>query len=155
MLLLRKRLRGHSLRLKERRKGMRRAILLLAVTAATLLVASGVAFAVTKLGGPGDNTIYGINNPDKIDGRSGDDTIYGLGGDDRCTLDGYLIGGQGNDTIYGGAGDDIFGGGNSVVECGGEQQPDERGRDVLYGRKGQRLREGRRGGRPYPWQPRP
>ena len=134
---------------------MRKSVVVLASMAATLLLASGVALAVTKVGGPGDNVLYGTNSPDKIDGRAGDDTIYGLGGDDRCTLDGYLIGGQGNDTIYGGAGDDIFGGGNSVVECGGEQQPDERGRDVLYGGKGQRLREGRRGGRPYPWQPRP
>jgi Ca2+-binding RTX toxin-like protein len=36
-----------------------------------------------------------------IDGRAGDDIISGLGADDRCTLEGYLIGGQGNDTIYG------------------------------------------------------
>ena len=92
---------------------MRRAILLLAVTAATLLVPGGVALAVTKIGGPGDDVLYGTDNPDKIDGRAGDDTIYGLGGDDstQCSRErGYLVGGEGDDTIYGGTGDDCMDG---------------------------------------------
>jgi Ca2+-binding RTX toxin-like protein len=116
---------------------MRKSVLLLPSMAATLLLASGVALALTKVGGPGHNVLYGTNNPDKIDGRAGDDTISGLGGDDRCTLKGYLVGGKGNDTIYGGTGDDdIFGGRNFVADCGGEQRPGERGRDVLYAGSG-------------------
>jgi Ca2+-binding RTX toxin-like protein len=74
---------------------MGKSVVVLASMAVTLLVASGVALAQTKVGGPGHNVLYGTNSPDKIDGRAGDDTIYGLGGDDRCTLEGYLIGGQG------------------------------------------------------------
>jgi Ca2+-binding RTX toxin-like protein len=78
---------------------MRKSVVVLASMAATLLLASGVALAVTKVGSAGDSVLYGTNNPDKIDGRAGDDIIYGLGADDRCTLKGYLVGGQGNDTI--------------------------------------------------------
>ncbi len=118
-------------------RSMRRAMLLLVVTAATLVVASGVAFAVTKIGGPGDNTLYGTNNPDKLDGRAGDDTIYGLGGSDSSRglgVRGYLVGGEGDDTIYGGTGDDdILGGRNFIY---GGQEPGERGKDTLYGGKG-------------------
>ncbi len=61
---------------------MRRTIFLLTLTAATLVVAGGVALAVDKFGGRGDDTIYGTISGNYIDGRAGDDTIYGLGGND-------------------------------------------------------------------------
>src|ERR687894_3015061 len=112
MLLIRKR-RAALTKPAEKRRIMQRMMSVLMGTAVMLLVASGVAFAVTRIGGPGDNIIYGTNNPDKIDGRSGDDTIYGRGGNDRCARGGYLVGSEGNDIIYGGAGDDdLFGGRN-------------------------------------------
>jgi hypothetical protein len=43
---------------------MRRTILLLATMALTLLVATGVALAVTKIGGPGPDTLRGTNGAD-------------------------------------------------------------------------------------------
>ena len=57
---------------------MRKTVVLLASMAATLLLTGGVALALTKVGGPGHNVLYGTNNPDKIDGRAGDDIIHGL-----------------------------------------------------------------------------
>ena len=113
---------------------MRRVVLLLTVMAATLLVAGGVALAVTKIGGPGSNVLYGTDNPDKIDGRGGDDVIFGLGGNDGHHSpggDNYLIGGEGDDIIYGGEGDDDIYGGIRFFE-----QRGEKGKDILYGQEG-------------------
>src|SRR5829696_1139553 len=59
---------------------MRRTILLLATMALTLLVASGVALAVTKIGGPGPDTLRGTNRADNLLGRGGNDVLLGLGG---------------------------------------------------------------------------
>jgi hypothetical protein len=53
---------------------MRRIILLVASLALTLLVASGVALAVNKVG---------TNGPDHLNGTNGDDNLVGLGGDDE------------------------------------------------------------------------
>jgi hypothetical protein len=50
---------------------MRRTILLLATMALTLLVASGVALAVNKIG---------TNGPDTLRGTDGDDNLLGKGG---------------------------------------------------------------------------
>jgi hypothetical protein len=52
---------------------MRRAILLMTAMALTLLVASGVALAVTKIGTDG---------PDHLRGTNGDDNLLGKGGND-------------------------------------------------------------------------
>jgi Ca2+-binding RTX toxin-like protein len=114
-------------------KAMKKSVLLLASMAVTVLLASGVALAATSIGGPGDDTIYGTHNPDRIDGRAGDDTIYGLGGDDGgfAFTRSYLVGGEGDDTIYGGPGhDDIFGGRNYFF---GDEEIGESGKDTLYG----------------------
>jgi hypothetical protein len=43
----------------ERRMRMRRTLLVLLVTVATLLITSGVALAVVLSGGPGDDTLRG------------------------------------------------------------------------------------------------
>jgi hypothetical protein len=54
---------------------MRRILLLLAMMALTLLVASGVALAVVKEGGPGRDTLIGTNGSDTLSGRGGIDRI--------------------------------------------------------------------------------
>jgi Ca2+-binding RTX toxin-like protein len=125
---------------------MRRAILLLTATAATLLVAGGVAFAVTKVGGPGDDTLYGTDNTDKLYGRGGDDTIYGRGGNDRSPGfrgQPYLVGNAGDDTIYGGTGQDEVSGdlGADALYAGEglDLMTGGRGADALYGDGGSDL----------------
>src|SRR5918992_4716818 len=75
---------------------MRRTIVLLATMALTLLVASGVALAVTKIGGPGPNTLRGTNEADNLVGNGGNDVLYALGGMDN------LLGGEGKDWVLGG-----------------------------------------------------
>ena len=89
---------------------MRRTMLLLATMALTLLVASGVALAVTKIGGPGPNTLRGTNGADNLLGRGGNDALFGLGGSDN------LLGEEGKDWVLGGnedapqGGDKLLGG---------------------------------------------
>jgi Ca2+-binding RTX toxin-like protein len=92
---------------------MRRAILLLTLIGATLLVASGLALAVTKTGGPGSDILRGTDGRDLLDGNGGDDILYGRGGNDNSPqlfttgeVEGGLIGGFGDDVIYGGTGND-------------------------------------------------
>jgi len=74
--------------------------------ALTLLVASGVALAVNKIGTDGPDTLRGTN---------GDDNLYGLGGND------ILLGLAGNDNLLGGPGKDIVNGGSLVEPFGGHK----------------------------------
>ena len=67
---------------------MRRAILLVAMMALTLLAASGVALAVNKIGTNGPDTLKGTNGADNLLGRGGNDIIYALAGNDN------LLGGR-------------------------------------------------------------
>jgi Ca2+-binding RTX toxin-like protein len=67
---------------------MRRVILLLAVMSATLVLASGVALAVNKVGTNGPDTLRGTNGDDNLVGRGGNDDLFGLGGNDD------LVGGE-------------------------------------------------------------
>jgi Ca2+-binding RTX toxin-like protein len=58
--------------------------------------------------GRGDeDTLYGNDGDDYLDGSRGEDRLYGNDGDD------YLDGGRGEDRLYGGDGDDILYGGSS------------------------------------------
>ena len=109
---------------------MRRTILLLATMALTLLVASGVALAVTKIGTNGSDTLRGTSGSDRllgrggadwIDGRTGRDVISGgLGGD--VLIDGpfregavdILEGGDGNDFLISNNGPAA----RDIVSCG-------------------------------------
>ncbi len=75
---------------------MRRVILLLALMAATLVVASGVALAVNKVGTNGPDTLRGTNGDDNLVGLGGNDALFGLGGSDN------LVGGEGKDWVLGG-----------------------------------------------------
>jgi hypothetical protein len=90
---------------------MRRMVLLLTVMAAALVLASGVALAVTKVGTDGPDTLRGTNGDDNLVGRGGQDNIFSLDGTDN------LAGGPGKDNVLGGderrpgGGDKNFAGG--------------------------------------------
>jgi Ca2+-binding RTX toxin-like protein len=113
---------------------MRRTIVLLATMALTVLVASGVALAVAKIGGPGPDTLRGTNGADNLLGKGGNDKLYALRGRDN------LLGGSGKDLVLGGTarrplgGDKNLGGGpgNDVVFGG-------RGSDNILGETGNDL----------------
>ncbi len=94
--------------------GMRRTVLLLASMLLTVLLVSAVAWAVTKVGGPGSDVLRGTDASDDLDGRGSEDTLLALGGDD------YLLGGDGSDVISAGAGDDQGEGGygDDTIELG-------------------------------------
>jgi Ca2+-binding RTX toxin-like protein len=117
---------------------MRRVVLVLAGMALAMLLASGAAWAVNKIGTNGPDTLRGTNGDDNLLGRGGNDIIYGLGGSDnllggpgkdvvlggneRRTLGGdkNLVGGPGNDVVGGGRGSDnvVGGGGNDFLTDG-------------------------------------
>jgi hypothetical protein len=95
---------------------MRRVMLLVALVALAMVVASGVALADTINGGGGNNHLVGTNGKDNISSGSGSDDIFGKGAEDR------LFGDSGNDDVYGGdQGDRLQGG---------------LGRDDLFGQRG-------------------
>jgi len=137
---------------------MRRAILLVAMMALTLLVASGVALAVTKIGGPGPDTLRGTNEADNLLGRGANDVLFGLGGSDNLLGeegkdwllggnerrpgggDKNLVGGPGNDGVQGGLGSDnaLGGSGNDFVhgDNGSDSVSGGEGRDFVDGARG-------------------
>ena len=55
---------------------MRRVVLVLVAMALTLLVASGVALAVTKIGTDGPDTLRGTNGDDNLIGKGGKDSLF-------------------------------------------------------------------------------
>jgi hypothetical protein len=119
---------------------MRRVILLLAVMAATLVVVSGVALAVNKVGTNGPDTLRGTNGDDNLVGRGGNDDLFGLGGNDN------LLGGEGKDWVLGGNERRPFGGdknldggpGNDGVlgGDGSDKMVGGSGNDLVYGHTG-------------------
>jgi Ca2+-binding RTX toxin-like protein len=98
---------------------MRRTMLLLATMALTLVVASGVALAVTKIGTNGPDTLRGTNGDDTLIGKGGNDILFALAGNDT------LLGGGGKDVIYGGSLAEPLGGTKNMV--GGD------GNDAFFG----------------------
>src|SRR5215212_7083479 len=98
---------------------MRRVILLLTVMAAMLVLVSGVALAVNRIGTDGPDTLRGTNKADNLIGLGGNDRIFGLAGKDN------MLGGPGKDLVVGGTLARSFGGDKNVV--GG------RGNDALFG----------------------
>ena len=101
---------------------MRRTILLLTTMALTLLVASGVALAVTKIGTDGPDTLRGTNKADNLLGRGGNDILFGKDGRDN------LLGEEGKDVLFGGFEDGTGSGDKNLV--GGS------GNDFVLGAKG-------------------
>ena len=107
--------------------------------AVSLVVASGVALAVTKIGTNGPDTLRGTNKADNLIGKRGNDVLYALAGNDnllggggkdflltgeRRALGGdkNSVGGPGNDGVFGGLGSDTLLGGS--------------GNDFVFGDKG-------------------
>jgi Ca2+-binding RTX toxin-like protein len=135
---------------------MRCTLLVLMVMVATLVGASGVALAVVRSGGPGNDTLIGTNGSDSLQGKGGNDTVVGLADPDNL-WGGFntdvMYGGRGadfltganyfgrdssNDVLYGGAGrDDVVGMGGDDVLYGGDGGDNTlegpRGREILYG----------------------
>ena len=74
---------------------MRRTVVLLATMALTLLVASGVALAINKIGTNGPDTLRGTNGADNLFGKGGNDVLYALAGMDN------LLGAEGKDWVLG------------------------------------------------------
>ncbi len=99
---------------------MRRVAFVLMAMALALVLASGVALAVNKVGTDGPDTLRGTNRADNLLGMGGNDVLFGLGGGDN------LLGGEGRDVVLGGnesrpqGGDkNLVGGpGNDIVATG-------------------------------------
>ncbi len=101
---------------------MRRVALLLTVMAAALVMASGLALAVTKIGTNGPDVLRGTDGKDNLLGLGGQDDIFGKGGSDN------LLGGPGKDNVLGG--DERGPGGGDKNLAGGS------GNDVVLGGQG-------------------
>ena len=116
---------------------MRRLILLLTVMAATLVVASGLALAVNKVGTNGPDTLRGTNGDDNLFGKGGDDDIFGLGGRDN------LLGGPGRDNVLGGNEERPLGGDKNLAGGpGNDRVIGGNGSDDLVGDSGNDLVDG-------------
>lgn len=93
---------------------MRRPILLLALVAAMLAVASGAALALTRDCEP-FRDCFGSNRSDTMRGSRGTDFMFGLAGNDTMKGNGrwdQIEGGKGADKVYGmrGGDDTLWGG---------------------------------------------
>jgi Ca2+-binding RTX toxin-like protein len=96
----------------EKRPDFGKIMLLVASAALIVLLARGVAWAVTKVGTNGDDHLPGTNGSDTLVGRGGADSIRGRDGKDVITGgsggDWLLHGGAGADVITGGPGSDLM-----------------------------------------------
>ena len=116
---------------------MRRAILLLTMMAVTLVVTSGVALAVNKVGTNGPDTLRGTNGADNIVGKGANDVLYALGGKDN------LLGGEGNDWVLGGNKRSVQGGDKTLVGGPGNDGVEGGlGSDTLLGASGNDFADG-------------
>jgi Ca2+-binding RTX toxin-like protein len=107
---------------------------LLAAMALALLLASGVAWAVTKIGTDGPDTLRGTNRADNLLGLGGNDELVGLRGRDN------LLGGGGKDVVFGGAeGSGVRGDKNLVGGPGNDLVIGGKGSDNVVGEEGNDL----------------
>jgi Ca2+-binding RTX toxin-like protein len=119
-------------------------VVVLAAMALALLLASGVAWAVNKIGTDGPDTLRGTNGDDNLLGKGGsNDELHSLNGRDNllggegkdCLLcvtrqfrffagDKNLVGGPGNDFVWSGKGaDNVVGGeGNDLMPDDGDRE---------------------------------
>jgi Ca2+-binding RTX toxin-like protein len=116
-------------------RSMRRILVLLAAMVVTLVVASGVAWAVNKIGTDGPDTLRGTNGADNLSGRGGNDILWASGGRDN------LLGGRGKDLVLGGNERHFFSRGdkNLVGGRGNDTVIGGRGSDNIVGEKGNDL----------------
>ena len=70
----------------------------------------GIAMAVTKNGGSGDDTPGRTDNADTLRGGSGDDTLYGRGADllESASGSDRIFASSGRDDVYAGSSGDKF-----------------------------------------------
>lgn len=120
---------------------MRKIFMSSAFMVLALLLACGVAVAVTKncragadfcVGTNGPDTLNGSAERDKIYGQPGNDTLRGNGGPDLLSGgddNDVLAGGADNDSFNGGRGDDTQNGGPGVDDLSATSQ----GNDLLLG----------------------
>jgi Ca2+-binding RTX toxin-like protein len=94
---------------------------LLATMALTLLVASGVAWAVNKIGTDGPDTLRGTNGNDNLIGRGGNDRLFAL---------------DGRDNLLGGPGKDLVGTDPTVWRRGDKNLQGGPGNDIVFGARG-------------------
>jgi Ca2+-binding RTX toxin-like protein len=119
---------------------MRRVGMLLAAMALVLLLASGVAWAVNKVGTNGPDTLRGTNADDNLLGKGGNDVLFGLGGRDN------LLGGPGKDVVLGGNERRPLGGDNNLLGGpGNDRVIGGQGSDNVVGDSGNDFVEGGRG----------
>jgi hypothetical protein len=118
--------------------------LVVAIMALSLLAASGVALAVTKIGTNGPDTLSGTNGSDNLLGRGGNDTLFSRAGSDTL-LGGpgkdRLVGGEkagngfrtqgGDKKMLGGEGNDLIGSGGTLHEPSGDKIFGGDGNDVI------------------------
>ena len=130
---------------------MRRTVLLVAVVAACLVMASGVALAVDRVGTNGPDTLRGTDGADNLSGLRGGDKLLGKGGSDN------LSGGPGKDVVLGGderrpgGGDkNLDGGSGNDVVAGGRGSDNMAGDDgndfLIDGNLGESSRDNLSGG---------
>jgi Ca2+-binding RTX toxin-like protein len=100
---------------------MRRTVLLLATMALTLLVASGVAWAINKIGTDGPDTLRGTNGADNLIGKGGNDRLIPL---------------DGRDNLLGGPGKDVVGTDPTQVRRGDKNLQGGPGNDIVFGSSG-------------------
>jgi Ca2+-binding RTX toxin-like protein len=115
-------------------KGMRRVALVLTAMALALVLASGVALAVNKVGTNGPDTLRGTNKADNLLGRGANDILLALAGNDN------LLGGPGKDIVYGGDENRQSGGNKNMVGgSGNDSVIGGRGSDIVLGEEGDDL----------------
>jgi Ca2+-binding RTX toxin-like protein len=100
---------------------MRRIILMVATVALTVLVASGVALAVNKIGTDGPDTLRGTNGNDNLIGKGGNDRLFAL---------------DGRDNLLGGPGKDLVGTDPTVWRRGDKNLQGGPGNDIVFGARG-------------------
>jgi Ca2+-binding RTX toxin-like protein len=113
---------------------MRRVVLVLAAMALALLLASGVALAVNKVGTNGPDTLRGTDKADNLLGRGANDILLALAGDDN------LQGERGKDIVFGGNERRLSGGDKNLVgDSGKDSVIGGLGSDNVLGEEGNDL----------------